>query len=102
VHDAGTSTFLINNAGRYLVSFSVTGVEPNQMAVFDNGALVPGSTYGVASGTVQNSGQVILTAAAGDTVTIRNHSSNGAVTLQTGAGGTAANVNASVTIQALG
>jgi hypothetical protein len=47
------------------------------------------------------SGQVIVSAAAGDVITVRNHSSAAAVTLQSLAGGTLANVNASITLQKL-
>jgi hypothetical protein len=44
---------------------------------------------------------VIITAAASDILTIRNHTSSAAVTLQTLAGGTQVNANASVLIQKL-
>jgi hypothetical protein len=44
---------------------------------------------------------VIITAAASDILTIRNHTSAAAVTLQTLAGGTQINTNASVLIQKL-
>jgi hypothetical protein len=56
-----------------------------------------GSVYGSGGGTQQNNGQVILALSAGDVVTIVNHSSASAVTLQL-AGGTQTNVNASVRI----
>jgi hypothetical protein len=76
-------------------------VEPNQFAIFLNGALFAGSIYGSGAGTQPNPGMVILTASAGDTITLRNHSSAAAVTLQTLAGGTQANSNASILIQRL-
>ena len=41
---------------------------------------------------------VIITAAAGDVLTVRNHSSASAVTLQTLPGGTQTNSNASILI----
>jgi hypothetical protein len=44
---------------------------------------------------------VIITAAAADTLTVRNHTSAAAVTLQTLAGGTQINSNASILIQKL-
>jgi hypothetical protein len=44
---------------------------------------------------------VILVLGAGDVITLRNHSSAAAVTLQTLAGGTQTNVNASVSIEKL-
>jgi hypothetical protein len=55
-----------------------------------------GTIYGSGAGTQQNTGQAIFTLAAGDVLTVRNHSSAAAVTLQTLAGGTQSNANASV------
>ena len=100
-HAPGAAGIAIVNAGTYLVTFSVSGVEPNQFAIFDNGLLVAGTVYGSGAGTQQNVGQAIITIAAGDVLTLRNHSSAAGVTLQTLAGGTQANVNASVTIEKL-
>jgi hypothetical protein len=76
-------------------------VEPNQFTLFQNGAPVAGSTYGSGAGTQPNPGVVIITAAAGDVLTLRNHTSSAAVTLQTLAGGTVINSNASIMIQKL-
>ncbi len=45
---------------------------------------------------------MILTLGAGDVITLRNHSSASAVTLQTLAGGTQQNVNASILIEKIG
>ena len=101
-HLAGTTEITIDNAGVYELSFIVSGVEPNQFAVFDNGSVVPGSVYASGAGTQETTGQVIFTASAGDVVTLRNHSSASAVTLQTLAGGTQTNVNASIAIQQIG
>ncbi|MFT8318805.1 MAG: collagen-like protein, partial [Sporolactobacillus sp.] len=100
-HAPGTSLIAITTPGDYEVTFSVSGVEPNQFALFLNGALVPGTIYGSGAGTQQNNGQVILTIASGDALTLRNHSSAAAVTLQTLAGGTQTNVNASVVLKKL-
>ena len=80
---------------------SLSGVEPNQFALFVNGAAAAGSVYGSGTGTQQNNGQLILALNTGDVITIRNHSSAAAVTLQTLAGGTQTNVNASVLIRKL-
>jgi hypothetical protein len=66
--------------------------------LFVNGAPVAGTVYGSGAGTQQNNGQAIITMAAGDVLTLRNHSSTAAVTLQTLAGGTQINVNASIKI----
>jgi hypothetical protein len=100
-HDPGTTQIAVTNPGSYEVTFSVSGVEPNQFALFLNGALVTGTVYGSGAGTQQNNGQAIIALAAGDVLTLRNHSSAAAVTLQTLAGGTQTNVNASVVIKKL-
>jgi hypothetical protein len=61
-----------------------------------------GSGYGSGAGTQQNYGQAIIAVAAGDILTLRNHTSAAAVTLQTLAGGTQTNnVNASILIKKL-
>jgi hypothetical protein len=72
------------------------------MAITVNGTVAAGSIYGSGAGTQQNNGQVILRLSAGDVMTIRNHSSASAVTLQTLAGGTQQNANASIAIEKLG
>jgi hypothetical protein len=100
-HAPGTSSILITTPGNYEVTFSVSCVEPNQFALFLNGALVAGTVYGSGAGTQQNKGQALLTIAAGDVLTLRNHSSASAITLQTLAGGTQTNVNASIVIKKL-
>jgi len=100
-HAPGTSTIQIGSAGDYSVWFYANGVEPNQFTLFQNGAPVAGSVYGSGAGTQGNTGMVIITAAAGDILTVRNHSSASAVTLQTLAGGTQINSNASILIQRL-
>ena len=92
---------LFSVGGIYQITFSVSGVEPNQFALFLNGGVIPGATYGSGAGTQQNTGQVIVLIAPGDVLTLRNFLSAAAVTLQTLAGGTATNVNASVLIEQL-
>ena len=79
----------------------MSGTEPNQFALFLNGTVVPGTVYGSGAGTQQNNGQAIFTIAAGDALTLRNHSSAAAVGLASVVGGTQANVNASVVIKKL-
>jgi hypothetical protein len=98
-HAPGTTTISLINAGNYVVWFNASGVEPNQFTLFQNGAAVAGATYGSGAGTQPNPGMVIITAAAGDVLTLRNHTSTAAVTLQTLAGGTQINANASVLIE---
>ncbi|SFE38456.1 hypothetical protein SAMN04487969_102270 [Paenibacillus algorifonticola] len=100
-HDPGTAQIAVSNPGKYEVTFSVTCAEPNQFALFLNGTLVTGTVYGSGAGTQQNNGQAIIALAAGDVLTLRNHSSAAAVSLQTLAGGTQTNVNASVVIKKL-
>ncbi|MBA3815309.1 MAG: hypothetical protein H0X29_02085 [Parachlamydiaceae bacterium] len=97
-HAPGTSTIMFTNAGIYKVEFSISGVEPNQFTMFLNGAAVSGATYGSGAGTQQNCGQMIWTMSAGDVLTLRNHTSTAAVTLQTLSGGTVFNANASISI----
>ncbi|NEU25278.1 hypothetical protein G3M74_03855 [Paenibacillus polymyxa] len=101
-HLPATAQIAVADAGKYEIHFSVSGVEPNQFAIFINGALAEGTVYGSGAGTQQNTGQAILALACGDVLTLRNHSSTAAVTLQTQAGGTHTSVNASVLIRKLG
>jgi hypothetical protein len=89
------------NQGDYKVSFSVSGTEESQMALFLNGGLVPGTIYGSGGGTQQNTGGAIVRIAAGDVLTLRNHSSTAPVGLASSVGGTQANANASITIEKL-
>jgi hypothetical protein len=100
-HTAGTAAVTIGNAGVYKVAFSVSGVGGSQMALFVNGSLVPGTVYGSGAGTQQNTGQAIFGVGAGDVLTVRNYTSAAAVILQTLAGGTQTNVNASIVIEKL-
>jgi hypothetical protein len=100
-HTAGTAAITVESTGVYKASFIVSATEVSQMAVFLNGTAVTGSTYGSGAGTQQNSGQVIFSASAADVITVRNHSSAAAVGLPINAGGTQANVNASIMLEKL-
>jgi hypothetical protein len=100
-HAPGDAGIGVTNSGTYKVTFSVSAVEPAQFALFVNGAAAAGTVYGSGAGTQQDTGQAIVTLAAGDTLTLVNHTSAAAVTLQTLAGGTQTNVNASVVIERL-
>jgi len=91
----------IESPGIYKVTFSVSGTEPNQFALFRNGALVPGTIYGSGAGTQQNTGLAIIMVSANAVLTLRNNASPAAVTLATPIGGTAASTNAAVTIEKL-
>jgi hypothetical protein len=72
------------------------------VALFVDGAVVPGTGYGSGAGTQQNNGQAIFTVSSGAVLTLRNHSSPAALALQTLSGGTQQNVDASVLIKQLG
>ena len=98
-HALGTAQIAIVNAGDYKVTFSLSGTEPSQMALFLNGILAAGTIYGSGAGTQQNTGLAILAIGAGDTLSLRNHSSAAAVGLASAIGGTQANTNASVAIE---
>ena len=101
VHIPGTSQIIVTVPGDYEVTFSVSGTEPNQFALFLNGTEVPGTVYGSGAGTQQNNGQAIFSIPAGGILTLRNHSSAAAVGLASVIGGTQANVNASIVIKML-
>jgi hypothetical protein len=100
-HTPGNAGVIIEDAGNYQVQFVISGVEPGQFALFDNGAPIPGSVYGSGSSMQEAVGDLIVPLAAGDVLSVVNHSSAAAVTLQTLAGGTQTNVNASLMIQRL-
>ena len=100
-HALGVAGITLVTAGTYEATFSVSGTEPSQMALFVNGILVPGTVYGSGAGTQQNTGQAIFVAPAGAVLTVRNHTSSAAVGLATPIGGTQASVNASVVIEKL-
>jgi hypothetical protein len=100
-HAPGAAGITLTIAGTYEASFSVSGTEPSQMALFVNGTLVPGAIYGSGAGTQQNTGQAIFIAPAGAVFTVRNHTSSAAVGLATPIGGTQPSSNASVVIEKL-
>ena len=98
---AGKPGIVVIDSGIYAIQYSVSGVEPGQFALFVNGAAAGGTIYGSGAGTQQNSGRAILVLSANDVLTLVNHTSAAAVTLQTLAGGTQTNVNASLLIEKL-
>ncbi len=103
VHGLGSSDISVINEGVYKVTFSVSGTEPNQFALFINGVPVAESVYGSGAGTQQNTGQAILAIGANDVITLVNHTSAAAVTLAAAPpiGGTVTAVNASILFQKL-
>jgi hypothetical protein len=100
-HTPGNAGIGIVEAGTYEVTFSVSGTEPSQIAIFLNGTLVPGTIYGSGAGTQQNTGQALVVVPAGAVLTIRNHTSSAAVGLAAPIGGTGVSSNASVVIEKL-
>jgi len=100
-HAIGSASVNVVAAGDYAIDFSVSGTEPNQFALFVNGVQAVGSVYGSGAGTQQNTGFLIVTLSAGDTLTLRNNSSAAAVGLASVIGGTQMNVNASLLIEKL-
>jgi hypothetical protein len=102
-HVAGTDAITLVDAGVYKITSSVSAVAVSQLALFVNGVEVIGTIYGSGAGTQQNVGQAIITIGASDVLTLRNHSTDGALTLQSFAGGSQPdNVNASIIIEKLG
>jgi hypothetical protein len=100
-HITGASAIGVEATGTYLVKFSVTGTQAGQFTLMDNGVAVAGTTYGTGAGLQQDGGEAIVALTAGDALTLRNHTSSTTVTLETLAGGSQVNVNASVVIQEL-
>jgi hypothetical protein len=101
-HTLGGTGITVAATGEYRIDFSASGTQVSQFAITVNNVVVPSTLYGSGAGTQQNNGDAILALAAGDVLTLRNHSSASAVTLATVIGGTQANVNASVLIEQLG
>ncbi|AGC68550.1 hypothetical protein Cst_c15640 [Thermoclostridium stercorarium subsp. stercorarium DSM 8532] len=101
-HTVNTDTITVESAGVYAVWYSVTGLEANQFTLFQNDDPVPGSTYGTREGNSSYTGFVIINAAAGDVLTLRNHTSAGPVSLDNAAGGTQTGVSASIMLFKIG
>jgi len=97
-HAPGATGITFASAGYYTVGFTVSAVEPNQMGLFVNGVVVPGTVHGSGAGTQQTTGQTIIRVDAGDVLTLRNHTSAAAVGLQPLAGGTQPSTNAAIRI----
>lgn len=95
---ATSAPITILNAGTYKVDFTVTVAEARQIALYVDGAVVPSTIYGQATGTAVTTGTAIITVAAGAVLTLRNHLSAAALTLVTPSGGTEENTTNSITI----
>lgn len=98
---ATSAPITILQAGTYRVEYSVTVAEARQIALYLNGAVVAGTIYGQATGTAVTTAFAIITAAANDVLTLRNHLSAAALTLVTPSGGTASNTTNSLLIEKL-
>ncbi|WP_147306835.1 BclA C-terminal domain-containing protein [Paenibacillus taihuensis] len=98
-HTVGDAEVSLNVAGTYYIQFSVTSEQPCQFALFVNGQFYPGTIYGSAESNHQDAGQAIVRVqGVPGTLTLRNYLSLDTVVLETLAGGTEANVTASLTI----
>lgn len=100
--------FMVSADGLYKVTFSVSAAQASQLDLFVNGSSV-GQKYGAAVGQA-NSASAFLTLAGGDILSLRNITSTGSLTddaqidlgdltLPALLGGTAAAVNASISIE---
>lgn len=102
VHVPGTADVVVNVAGEYEVSFTVSAVEPNQFGISRNHSLVAGTLFGTATGGVPNTGSAILSLAAGDVVTIQNDEATSSYDLTPFAGGGLENADATLAIHKIG
>lgn len=101
-HSVGTAPITIEDEGTYAVWFIINGELANQFALFQNDVVVPGSIYGTEGTSESNTGMTMISAAAGDILRVRNHTSIGSVTLNNSAGGSQTNINASIMIIRIG
>jgi hypothetical protein len=102
-HIVGSEDIILSMPGDYLVTFSVTGADVNQFALFLDDTLIPGTIYGSGNTDQQNTAQAIISIFNSNThvLNVRNHTSETRVALQSAQGGNQANVTASIYIQRL-
>ena len=87
---ASDTTFNLVDPGVYLVQFQASVTEPGQLVLTLNGAELPYTVVGRASGTSQIVGTALVTATANSTLTVSNPAANTeALTITPNAGGTA-------------
>jgi hypothetical protein len=102
LHSPGDTTIPVQGGdGDYKITFTVTAAERSQMAVFVNGSPAPGATYGVEATGLTSTGQLIVHLFSNDELSLGNHSSFSALTLESNAGGARESVNASMLIEKL-
>ena len=104
IHETGTAPIIIESAGIYAVWYTVIASNHNQFTLFRNGNPVPGSTNGTENTYTPYSGMVIINAAAGDQLTLKNYTSAlpGSVSIVSRAGGEMTGISASVLILKIG
>jgi hypothetical protein len=93
---AGT-VFTLVTAGTYEVTFQVSVDEPGQLEITLDNAILPWTVVGRATGTSQIQETALVTAAAGDTLSVLNPAGNAAALTVTPIAGGASTVSASVT-----
>ncbi len=98
-HEPGASAITLYAAGDFLVSFSVTGKGPYQVALVLSDC--PLMTFGTGEGISQNAGQAVITVEPRDVpavLTLRNHTCLGSICMPTFVGGNQQSVNAWLTV----
>ena len=98
IHTPGSANIVIEESGTYEIVYSVEADRVNQFALFLNGALIPGSIYGIGAANIHNIGRVIVSVTAPATLTLRNHTSFFPVSLLQPIGGVQVDTNASIRI----
>lgn len=84
------SSFTLPSAGTYQIMFEVSVTEAGQLVLERNGAELPYTVVGRATGTSQIVGMSLVTASAGDSISVRNPAgSSTALTITPLAGGVA-------------
>jgi hypothetical protein len=97
-----SSTFTLVVGGTYEVNWQVSVSEAGQLALALNGAILPNTVVGRATGTSQISGSSLITAAPGDVLSVISPAGNAApLTITPIAGGTHS-VSATLTIKKVG
>jgi len=97
---ASTTTFTINTTGNYEVTWQVDVNEPGQLQLALNGAGLPDTVVGRATGTSQIYGSTVISATAGQTLTVLNVS-GGALTLTPPSGSLTHAISATLTVKLL-
>jgi Collagen triple helix repeat (20 copies) len=101
IHPPGTSGVVLSTAGIYKVTMSILATDPFRFALFQNAAVVSGSEFAANGSTRQGVGMTIITAAANDVLSVRNHGLGLTINLDVNGGGTPITVDASILIERL-